>query len=308
MKIIEGSGSVSKSNSCESKRPGPYGLKAPCANCPFLKDADKSIRKTLQKGRVPSIIEDLIDGTATGFACHKTLYKPSPEEWKEVVGYEGLYQVSSDGRVRNTKGLILKAILEKKGGYLKVGLTKNKKVRQFFIHVLVLTAFDKPKPPGLQCRHRNGDPADNRFENLKWGTALENGLDKRLHGKGRGCNQHLNKLTIEQVREIKMALESNEKVSLLSAKYGVSRGQIYNIKNGLSWGYLDEKPEPGEDDDGNYTASGQEMECAGAMIMLEKMGRPTQLMRIMERMGAYNPEDYDPAFHLVLEPKDLKEL
>lgn len=48
-----------------SKRPDPYALKKPCANCPFLKNPDKAIRKHLCKGRVPSIVDDLITGRST---------------------------------------------------------------------------------------------------------------------------------------------------------------------------------------------------------------------------------------------------
>lgn len=282
----------------------PYALKKPCANCPFLKDQSKAIE--LQPGRVEGIIEGLLDGSASSFACHKTLYEPPRERWKKVVGYEGLYEVSSFGQVRKIDGTIIAQSIVK-GGYKSLSLRKDGKNRKFFAHILVLTAFDKPKPAGLQCRHRNGNSADNRLENLKWGTPLENGLDKRLHGKGRGANQHLNKLTIDQVREIKASLEADEKVALLAGKYGVSRGQIYNIKNGLSWAYLDEEPEKElghvETDDGEerYESSGKEQQCAGSLAVLEKMGRRTQLMQVMGRLDLYKPEQYIPLFDLVID-------
>lgn len=123
-----------------SKRPDPYALKKPCANCPFLKDPEKAIRKHLRKGRVASIIDELTAGQSTSFACHKT------------IG----------------------------GGY--------------------------------------------------------------------------------------------------------------------------------EDEDGVYHQSGRELQCAGSLIMMEKLGRSTNLMRIMERMGAYKPDEYKPAWPLVIEPQELKDL
>lgn len=123
-----------------SKRPDPYALKKPCANCPFLKNPDKAIRKHLCKGRVPSIVDDLITGRSTSFACHKT----------------------------------------------------------------------------------------------------------------------------------------------------TGRGQ--------------------EDDDGVYHQSGHELQCAGSLIILEKMGKSTNLMRIMERMGAYKPDELKPAWPMVIEPEDLEDL
>lgn len=50
----------------------PFGLVSPCGNCPFLADNDKSIRKHLHPERTAGIIEDLITGVTSGFACHKT--------------------------------------------------------------------------------------------------------------------------------------------------------------------------------------------------------------------------------------------
>jgi len=47
---------------------------------------------------------------------------------------------------------------------------------------LVATAFHGPCPDGQQCRHLNGDPADNRSDNLKWGTPSEQAHDKVRHG------------------------------------------------------------------------------------------------------------------------------
>lgn len=70
-----------------SKKFDPYRLKKPCANCPFLKDASKAIR--LHPERVPSILEDLLSGRSTGFACHKTLdghYEEDDEESRYVPG------------------------------------------------------------------------------------------------------------------------------------------------------------------------------------------------------------------------------
>lgn len=51
-----------------------------------------------------------------------------------------------------------------------------------------------------------------------------------------------------------------------------------------------------------------EMQCAGSLIMMEKLGRPTQLMRVMERLKAYNPKDFEPAWDLVIGPDDLEDL
>lgn len=66
-----------------TKRFDPYRLKKPCANCPFLKDASKAIR--LHPDRVPGILEGLLTGEHTGFACHKTLAGEYDEEGEKYT-------------------------------------------------------------------------------------------------------------------------------------------------------------------------------------------------------------------------------
>lgn len=106
------------------------------------------------------------------------------EEWRPVVGYEGLYEVSSHGRVRslvNAKPRILKRI-RNDHGYLNVGLYRDKKQQRIGVHRLVATAFI-PNPDGLPfVRHRNDVPHENNVSNLTWGTAGDNGVDASLNG------------------------------------------------------------------------------------------------------------------------------
>lgn len=63
------------------KKFDPYALNKPCENCPFLKDRDKAIK--LSPHRRDGIIQDLIDGTSTGFSCHKSVYSKVGGEWVE---------------------------------------------------------------------------------------------------------------------------------------------------------------------------------------------------------------------------------
>lgn len=126
--------------------------------------------------------------------------KENPEEvWKDIPGYEGLYQVSNLGRVkslprtarcmRNGKeaqravpGKILAAQLNYNGDHLYVTLSKEGKVRNCYVHTLVLTAFVGPRPDDMECLHGDGDPTNNRVENLRWGTGSQNRLDSVRHG------------------------------------------------------------------------------------------------------------------------------
>lgn len=109
------------------------------------------------------------------------------EEWRDVCGYEGRYEVSNLGRVRSLArlvnrqnwtsfqlpGRILRPRSTRKG-YLIVALCRESKQKNFTVHRLVAKAFI-PNPSDLpEVNHRNGDKTDNRVENLEWVTAAEN--------------------------------------------------------------------------------------------------------------------------------------
>lgn len=100
----------------------------------------------------------------------------SEEIWKPVVGYEGLYEVSSLGRVRSLdrydrmnhfwKGRILKLCTDG-AGYLMVGLCSNSKVKTYKVHRLVAQAFI-PNPDNLpEVNHIDEDKRNNRVDNLE---------------------------------------------------------------------------------------------------------------------------------------------
>lgn len=102
--------------------------------------------------------------------------------WKPVVGFERYYEVSDEGEVRSLRtGRVMATHPSKKGGHLRLRLTDGQSRRKVFVHTLVLEAFVGPRE-GRICRHLNGDPADNRLENLAWGTHQENNLDTLSHG------------------------------------------------------------------------------------------------------------------------------
>lgn len=123
------------------------------------------------------------------------------EEWRPVVGWAGLYEVSDMGRVRSLKRrvssrhnwhastrLVPPRILQqaKNRGYLQVNLAREGKRQKSSVHRLVLEAFRGPAPTGTECLHGNGDPSDNRLDNLRWGSPAENNLDILRHHGWRG--------------------------------------------------------------------------------------------------------------------------
>ena len=95
------------------------------------------------------------------------------EIWKEIKGYEGLYEVSSEGRVRNLiKGNYLS--LKNLNGYQRVGLCIHHKQKWFFVHRLVAQTFIPNPEEKPEVDHINCDRCDNRVENLRWVTSKEN--------------------------------------------------------------------------------------------------------------------------------------
>ena len=95
------------------------------------------------------------------------------EEWKNVIGYEGLYEVSNIGNVRNVKRNTLLR-LSKNQGYIQVWLYKNGIRAGLKVHRLVAEAF-LPNPDNLpQVNHKDEDKTNNRVENLEWCTAKYN--------------------------------------------------------------------------------------------------------------------------------------
>ena len=94
--------------------------------------------------------------------------------WKDIEGYEGLYQVSNTGQVKSVKsGKILKPD-KRKEGYLQIGLYKEGKKKKFLIHRLVAAAFLPNEDELSQVDHINNAKTDNRVCNLQWISHVEN--------------------------------------------------------------------------------------------------------------------------------------
>lgn len=122
------------------------------------------------------------------------------EIWKPIPGYEGAYEVSDQGRVKSlercspritpqgTAGLRHVSERFMTGACDDIGrwhvvLRKDRKSHAIRIHRLVLLAFVGPRPDGQIGMHLNGNPGDNRLENLAYGTNSRNQIDVLAHGR-----------------------------------------------------------------------------------------------------------------------------
>lgn len=112
---------------------------------------------------------------------------PEQEIWKDVVGYEGLYQVSNLGRVRRignyrnqikewpSNNKILK-LGKKSNGYLYCQLSKNNKTSPKMVHRLVAEAFIENTQKKPTVNHIDGNRENNTVCNLEWATYAENNM------------------------------------------------------------------------------------------------------------------------------------
>ena len=95
------------------------------------------------------------------------------EEWRPVVGYEGLYEVSNTGFVRRVSDLMVFKLSDLKG-YCIVRLRKDGKGKSYLVHRLVAQAFI-PNPLNLpQVNHIDENKKNNNIDNLEWCTAKYN--------------------------------------------------------------------------------------------------------------------------------------
>jgi hypothetical protein len=173
------------------------------------------------------------------------------EEWRDVVGFEGLYQVSNFGRVRSvtTKEIqisfdlvrsekthkIKKQTIDKVFNRPFLSLWKNNKPKICRPHKLVMEAFVSIRPQGMECCHNDGNPQNNHLSNLRWDTAKSNQADRVKHGttnRGEQCGNA--KLTLEQVRAIR---QDNRLQRIIAAEYGVKDNTISRIKSGKRWAH-----------------------------------------------------------------------
>jgi protein gp37 len=108
------------------------------------------------------------------------------------------------------------------------------------VHRLVLEAFDRAPLPEEQGCHINGDPADCRLLNLRWGSQSSNWEDRKRHGRQRSYS----KLSDTQVAEIRARAAEGDGVCLLGREYGVTDTQIRNIVDGKHWRVPERMPWP----------------------------------------------------------------
>ena len=158
-------------------------------------------------------------------------------EWRDVVGWEGIYEVSNHGDVRNTVTGKLRSTKGRVVGYPAVTLKKKGRAQQtILVHALVAAAFIGPRPLKYDVMHIDGSRTNNRLDNLRYGTRSENNMDKVNHGTdSRGEKHYQAKLTEDIVREIRQGGFTDKE---WAKHLGVSRQTVQDARTGRTWGHL----------------------------------------------------------------------
>jgi integrase/recombinase XerD len=113
------------------------------------------------------------------------------EQWRDIAGYDGVYQVSDQGQVRNTQTSKILQPVKIKNGRLYVGLWSDGFQRKCTVHSLVASAFLGDCPPDHEITHKDGDYTHNEVANLEYVTRREN--QKRFVMRTGGYSVNLTK-------------------------------------------------------------------------------------------------------------------
>lgn len=178
------------------------------------------------------------------------------EEWRDIPGYEGIYEVSNLGNVRSLDRFVKSkhegfyafingkqlTPIKNRAGYLRINLCNEYGRKAKFVHQLVAIAFIKNPNNLKQINHKDENPLNNRVENLEWCTAKYNSNygnhNKKISEATKGKKKNISKETIDRINQNKRRpvigtnMETGEEIYIRS----ISDSKFYGFSvNGVSY-------------------------------------------------------------------------
>lgn len=184
-------------------------------------------------------------------------YPTDFEIFRDIKGYEGIYQIGNWGTVMQEESFFIKTVsggkhkmavykerrIKKYGyhmfGYPKVSLYKTNKYTDQSVHRLVAQHFIPNKSKGTQVLHKDDDPKNAKWDNLFWGTQKDNIRDcvakGRWHIGEKNCNA---KLTAADIPTIKWLAWMGLPSRAVAKLFGVAKAPIQSINRGKAWNHV----------------------------------------------------------------------
>lgn len=165
------------------------------------------------------------------------------EKWKDIKGYEGLYQVSTLGNVRNVMTEKTLKHRNNGNGYIRIELWKNHVGTKYYVHRLVADAFIE-KPEGCsEVNHKDLNPSNNNVDNLEWVTSSENTMHAIRNNalvawgnKARAITATRiadgKQLEFETIRQAERCLGTRHITDVLKGKRKQAKGYTFAYKEG----------------------------------------------------------------------------
>lgn len=167
------------------------------------------------------------------------------EIWRDVVGYEGDYQVSNKGRVKSFKKKKETILKPSKGerGYHSHGLIRNRKSKSLRAHRLVAMAFI-PNPENKKCiNHIDCNKINNNVDNLEWVTHKENMVHAYKNGLYKNANRRRKVIQFDNenniIKEFISIKEASLKTKANKTSISLCCSGIQYTAGGFVWKYKD---------------------------------------------------------------------
>lgn len=169
-------------------------------------------------------------------------------EWRDIPGYEGLYEISEYGDVRRMvnrhqykAGELLSHKISRYG-YHRVSIQVQHAIGQYMIHRLVALAFIGPCPEGCEVNHKDLDKSNNHYSNLEYVTHLENVRHSRVTKTDwrsyRGEMNPNNKLSEGDVIQIRNLDSQGINWDEIATTFNISKMSVYRIVRRKTWAWL----------------------------------------------------------------------